>query len=373
MNEKILVYGQRPPPYHGCNIMTDFFLRSLKKLGYKFKLSSKTFSRDISEVNKINVLKFLRYFPNLFRFLRNLLTYSPVLVVFFISVTRIGLLGEGVFILLTQLLGKKYILYLQGRGYQELCMDSPIFCRYLTLIFSRAKGCIILGESLVESIEGFSRGEIYVIPNCVEDTRKNKNAMQQKGEDSNALKILFLANLTASKGVWTLLKAIPEVISELKDIRFIIAGPWQDEELENSVMKFISDNSIEDFVQFPGPFYGEEKEKIFERSDLFVFPTNYPLETFGLVNLEAMRASLPVISTDIGTIPEVVVDGKTGFIIQPEDVDGLAKKIIYLAKHAEIRRKMGKTGRKRFEVYYTFETYTKNVCMVMRKILARGR
>lgn len=85
-----------------------------------------------------------------------------------------------------------------------------------------------------------------------------------------------------------------------------------------------------------------------------------------------MRAGLPVIATDEGAIPEIIIDGKTGYIVPKNDSKKLSEKIMELLENPEKARKMGETGRKRFEENYTIEVFEKNMIDVVNKILTRN-
>jgi glycosyltransferase involved in cell wall biosynthesis len=106
-----------------------------------------------------------------------------------------------------------------------------------------------------------------------------------------------------------------------------------------------------------GPVYGRNKEKLFRDCDIFVFPTYYDLEAFPLVNIEAMRAGIPVVSSNEGSIPEAVVDGNNGFIIDPKNVKQISNQVLKLVNNEKLRNEMGISGRKRYENYYTINAY----------------
>lgn len=360
---RILVYGQIPPPYHGSNVMTSIFLKALNKIGYSAKLSQKMFSKDVTEVNRITPVKLFRLLFTLGRFLYNLIEYRPDLVVFFISATRIGIVVDGMFIFLTQIFNVPYVLYLHPRGHGDIYSNSLFFRKFILKIFKSAIACFVLGKIFQSEIQSFYKGKIYILPNCLEENSSVKK------ESITITKVLFLSNICESKGIFTFVKSIPFIISENKNIEFVIAGPWQDEKLKNIIFDFIKQNNLENFVKFVGPVYGKEKEDMFQSCDIFVFPTNYPLEALSLVILEAMQAGLPVIASNIGALPEVVLDGKTGFVIQPENSNVLAEKVKILIKNPSLRFQMGMESRERFLNYYSFEVYTKNLGTIMNEIL----
>lgn len=344
--------------------MTKFFFNALMELGYNVEISEKSLSKNIEEVNKINMVKLLRYFPNFFRYIFNLATFSPDLLVFFISGTGIGLIGESIFVLIARLMGNRYLLYLNVRGYKYLYNKNRFLHKYLPWLFNGAEGVIVLGKKLREEIETFCNCNIHIVPNCIEDKRSKSF---EKRNASNIVNILYLSNITKSKGVWILLETIPEITAQTGNVKFTIAGPWQDKTFKDEVMEYVFKNNIKKFIEFPGPVYTEEKDLLFEKSDLFIFPTTYSLEAMPLVILEAMRASLPIISTDIGVISELVADGETGFTVNPNITEELIEKIIYLMNNSKIRKEMGRKGRKRFEECYSFDVYRNRIMEIIEK------
>ena len=86
--------------------------------------------------------------------------------------------------------------------------------------------------------------------------------------------------------------------------------------------KSVETLGLQNQVFVHGPKYGKDKKIYFTQSDVFVFPTYYHGETFGLVLLEAMEYGLPCISTFEGGIPSVVEDAKTGFLVPQRDANG---------------------------------------------------
>jgi glycosyltransferase involved in cell wall biosynthesis len=89
-----------------------------------------------------------------------------------------------------------------------------------------------------------------------------------------------------------------------------------------------------------------------------------------LAVLEAMRASLPVISTDVGAMSEAVIDGVTGFLVPPDDPEALAKRILELARNAPMRSAMGQAGRRRYDREFTLAVYEENVREILERVTA---
>lgn len=105
------------------------------------------------------------------------------------------------------------------------------------------------------------------------------------------------------------------------------------------------------FVNYLGRKYGEEKEAVFHESDIFVFPSFYSNECFPLVLLEAMQFGIPIITTKEGAIPDLVIEGVNGYLIDSADPVTLANKISTLLQSTNLRRKMGTECRNRIQKY----------------------
>jgi glycosyltransferase involved in cell wall biosynthesis len=92
-------------------------------------------------------------------------------------------------------------------------------------------------------------------------------------------------------------------------------------------------------------------------------------EGVGLVFLEAMRARRPVVATRVGGIPEVVVDGKTGYLVDAGDPAGLASSLVKLIEDRETARTMGEQGRDRFEQRFSAEQMLTKMSGLYDKLL----
>jgi glycosyltransferase involved in cell wall biosynthesis len=126
---------------------------------------------------------------------------------------------------------------------------------------------------------------------------------------------------------------------------------------------------LEGHVNCLGPRYGEEKWEVLRRADVFIFPTFYRNEAFPVSILEAMQFSLPVISTPEGAIPDMVDDGRTGFLVKHNDPAGLAEKINILMDNPRLRVGMGKAGREKYEKKYRVEVFEKKMMDVFEAVL----
>jgi len=184
----------------------------------------------------------------------------------------------------------------------------------------------------------------------------------------DGLEVLFVGRLEARKGIDTLLAAIPQVLNEVPDARFRIIGDDTLPGPEGLPYKkaFLASGKWGKKVKFEGRVNDETLRKAYARCDLFVAPSRF--ESFGLVFLEAMRSSKPVIGCDVGGMPELIAPGVNGLLIPPGDVDELAKGIVALLKDPGLRDRMGRAGREVFESRFT----SKQMARASESIYARA-
>ena len=117
---------------------------------------------------------------------------------------------------------------------------------------------------------------------------------------------------------------------------------------------FLSERGLDGAVGFPGVVQGALKAELLAEADIFAFPTYYPLEGQPLAILEAMAAGLPVVSTPRAAIPDCVVHGETGILVEERDREALAEALAQLILDPERRRRLGCRGRERYLAHFTW-------------------
>jgi L-malate glycosyltransferase len=112
-------------------------------------------------------------------------------------------------------------------------------------------------------------------------------------------------------------------------------------------------------------------EEVLVGADLFLLPSES--ESFGLAALEAQSCEVPVITTNAGGLPEVVVDGETGFLFPVGDVEAMAKAAYLLLSDPERRRAMGEAGRRRAVEHFAQDTIVGRYRSIYERVTGRGR
>ena len=184
------------------------------------------------------------------------------------------------------------------------------------------------------------------------------------------------ASYLDSKGVPTLLKAFSVLKQNNKNVKLLIATaeppPTGKKDFDKSVKK------IHELAELEGmkdkviikSFKLDEMPLVYNGVDVFVMASK--LESFGLVYAEAMACGVPVIGTVVGGIPEIIDNGKTGYLISPEDYIGLAKKMELLVKNEERRNKMGQRGRWAVVKRFALKRVMDNFLGVMNSIVGKN-
>jgi glycosyltransferase involved in cell wall biosynthesis len=333
---------------------------------YNCRYINLNLSREIGDIGKSSFSKFFRFLYILVKILFNLFIFRPNFVYLTLTAKGIGFYKDAFFALLVKFFGFKLLYQLHNKGIRDC--QNKIFDNWLYNNVFQDSSIILLSKSLYPDIEKYvSEDQVYYCPNGIPDICSNLPVLKQS-QFTNIINILFLSNLIISKGVYVLLEAC--AILQQRNISFqcTFVGGLGDLNEEDFTKKVFFLN-LENKVFYLGKKLGIEKEYAYQNADIFAFPTYYHNETFGLVNLEAMQNSLPVITTNEGGISDVVDNGITGFIIPKYDAFILAEKLEILILNKDLRLSMGLAGRKKYEKEFTISHFEKKLTSIFNQII----
>jgi phosphatidylinositol alpha-1,6-mannosyltransferase len=171
--------------------------------------------------------------------------------------------------------------------------------------------------------------------------------------------ILFVGRLVKRKGVDKVLKAFQLLQSKMPNTQLVIVGNGPQMKFLKTLAKELG---IEGKVEFTGKLTGRPLFEKYSQCDLFVMPSerlNLDVEGFGMVFLEAALFRKPVVGTWSGGIPEAVIDGYTGILVKPGDVNALKDAMVLLLTNEELARKMGENAYNRVIKEFTWEKAAK--------------
>jgi len=205
-------------------------------------------------------------------------------------------------------------------------------------------------QKLMEA--GIEEKRLFIKPNYLDIT----NIEPSVGTGNH---IIFLGRLSQEKGLWTLIKAFEKI----KDIQLKIVGTGP---LEHPLRKYIKENSINN-ISIEGFKEGDEKNNLIKNALFMVFPSEW-YEHFPIVLLEAFAFGKPVIASDIGNMPLIVENEKSGLHFKAGDIDDLIEKIRILSQNNSEITRMGEFARKKIETYYTPEINYKILKSIFQKV-----
>ncbi|HKP51549.1 MAG TPA: glycosyltransferase family 4 protein [Chloroflexia bacterium] len=217
----------------------------------------------------------------------------------------------------------------------------------------------------VASLLKIPKGKVVVIPNGVDisliATLVSEAAKGQLIErwpalaaDPAALHGISVGRLEENKGFEVLLRALASVRDELgENWSWVLIGEGT---LRSHLKSVAAALGLSDHVIFAGALGDQELHTLYSMSNLFAHPALY--EGSSLVTLEAMVHALPVVVSAVGGIPDKVVEGETGSLVQPGEPGELGAKIAWLASRPDIRRQMGERGARLAAERFSMERVT---------------
>jgi len=278
----------------------------------------------------------------------------PTIVYLNISQGTWGYIRDLGFLIPALVFQRKVVIHLRGSEFHVFFAAMPKFLRWVTRsVFKRVCRVIVLGHTLKHVFKDLVPNErIAVVPNGINYLEFGDVSLSA---ESFQPRILYLSSLRKRKGVFQIIEALPAIISRYPTVRVTFAGEWQSAEDKRAALALIQASGVDEHVEFVGEVTGREKIQLYRQHGVFVFT---PVEPEGLpwVLLEAMSAGLPVVTSNQGAISEVVEHGQTGYIVNPVPKE-IAGAICYLLDHHEEASRMGLSGRRRIERYFSEVEY----------------
>jgi len=267
------------------------------------------------------------YFNQFFKFKKVLKKIKPDIVHLNSSLVWGSIIRDFIFLKIAKFQKIHIIFFIHG--WQKKIskkFESPIFKQYYKRQFERADAIIVLAEEFKQELInlGIYSHKIFVSSTMVESVKYYPGDK----EFSEPFTVLFCASMKKEKGPFTVLNAVPHVLTKFPETKFLFIGSGKDlEELKEKTKEMGLANN----VHFTGYVSEKEKQEYFKKSHIFVFPTEYG-EGFPTVILEAMASGIPLITTPVAGLKDVLEDGKQGLIIvsNPPESREISQKIIQL-------------------------------------------
>ena len=311
-----------------------------------------------------------RFFRNLLysnsacRFLKTIVSNYNIDVVEYAEIN-----GEGFFH--RKYLGKlPYVIrchtpyYLLEQTYEP--GEMPFSCQFINWMerkaIRKANKVTAPSNDLKKRIKGWCdlpQGMAHTIPNVIDTDWFYPDPNYHEGD---ILKVLFVGRLERAKGIFVLADAIPKVLAEHKNVKFIFTGAPRTLQVLEELKNYLNHSDSLPHCEFPGLVPKEKLRELYQQCDMFVNPATI-YESFSYTNVEAMACGKPVVTSDMGGMPETVGNMIGGLVFRSMDSGGLAKKLSKLIQCQALRVRLGKQARERSLGYSTHRIVDKVVSL----------
>lgn len=293
----------------------------------------KPFNHVTTVVDYGAVRKLMAFFKAYVQFWKWMLFHKEIKIVHVHGASDASFWRKRIFINIAKMFGKKVVFHCHGAEFQRFASQ------HLGVVKKTLDKCdviIALSESWKKWFEStFKHPNVIVVKNVIAQPKVNK-------EETEAFTLLFLGRLCVRKGIYDLMDVLILHKTEFDGkVKLLFGGDGDVEQVD----KIIKQNGLQSIAEYQGWVDGEKKERLLNMADAYILPSYN--EGLPISVLEAMSYSLPIISTNVGGIPEIVKNGENGYLIEPGDKDAMYQAIVQLKSNHDMCVDMGKASKEK--------------------------
>jgi glycosyltransferase involved in cell wall biosynthesis len=228
---------------------------------------------------------------------------------------------------------------------------------------------VVLAQHQLQAYRTFVPAQrIVMVPNAIDASAFVAMRRTRSGA-AGELRLAYFGRLVREKGLYELLEGFRLARLEGVAARLVIAGSGPE---DAALRRWVDDAALAEHVALPGPLFGEGKFAMLAETDVFVLPT-YHAEGLPYSLLEAMAAGIPVITTSVAGIPDVVRDGVHGLFVPPRDPQALCRAIRLLATQQQLLDPMSAACRSRIIDGYSLARLAESFGKLYQRVLGTTR
>ncbi|MGA3080467.1 MAG: glycosyltransferase family 4 protein [Terracidiphilus sp.] len=351
----ILVVGQTPPPFGGQTVMIQLLLDGAYQDIELVHLPT-CFSKELKSTGKFKLAKVWELFRVVAAIYRAKLRVRPEVLYYPPSGPSFAAVIRDIVILgMTRWLFDKTVFHLHAGGISEYALTmNPLLRSLFRFALEKPDLVIRTAPHSAQDGKGLRCKKEVVIANGIPDSAGE--SIQRTAIPGMPVRILLVALLREDKGVLVAIQAVRQLLLAGMDVELTCMGEWDSPALQARAESLI-EPEVSSRFKFPGVQTGNEKWKYYRDAGIFLFPSFFHSETFGIVLLEAMCFSLPVVATRWRGIPDVVEEGSCAILCDHNDVAGCRDALALLVNDPSLRDRMGRNARERFLRYFTIEAH----------------
>lgn len=277
-----------------------------------------------------------------------------------------GFYVKSLLVYLARMFKAKTILHVHGAEFKEFYSSKSNTGRQrITRLLNRSDKVIALSEqwkTFFVSI-GVDTDRIKVMTNSI-----FLPDLAEVNQSFSKLTVLFMSLFQKRKGIQDLITAVERTPQLLDKLTFVLAGPKTN--LWNEIAKRVKAVHQPESIEMPGPVFDQAKDTAYRNADIYILPSYDEGLPIGL--LEAMSHGLACITTPVGGIPEVIENMQNGLLIDPGDVDSLARAIDLLVNDRDLRNRLGAAARRIVQERYNWQDRAKEIKELYLKLVNKS-
>jgi len=240
-------------------------------------------------------------------------------------------------------------------------------------LFAEADAILALSEHMKLQLTALGCDPARVVVHRLGTDPARFAAPSRNGASGEPVEIVSVARLVEKKGLEYAIRAVAQVVQGGARLRYRIIGGGP---LEPSLRRLINELGLAGTVELLGPQTSDVVTQAMGRADIFILPSvtaaSGDQEGTPVSLMEAEAAGVPVVSTRHSAIPELVLDGESGFLAEERDVAGLAESLRRLAADPTLRRRFGARGRRLIEERHSLPKLNAALAALYGRLAARG-
>jgi len=265
-------------------------------------------------------------------------------------------------LLVARLLGRKVIFHNHSGNFNEFWESRSFLGRMaIRFAFRRCTRLIVLSDWWKEfHAKIIPADRISVVYNGIKAAAYEQNVHYGRARHilsipRDRVMVLMMGVMGKRKGAFDIVASAPLVAKSEPSVLFVLVGPDEDVApgATEQLRKQIAANKLENVVQLRGPADERQRYVYYAAADVFLLPSY--AENSPMTIIEAMASKLPVISTKVGAIPEMVEHERTGLLVSPGRCSEITEAVIALVKNQHLRREMGQEGFRKFRHMFDIE------------------
>ncbi|MDF2013285.1 glycosyltransferase family 4 protein [Priestia megaterium] len=291
------------------------------------------------------------------RLLYALISFRPDIVHIHMS-EKGSFYRKTIILIISKIFRKNVILHIHSASFDEFYNSNNIQKKFIKFILNRADKLVVLSKQWEQYYSNI------VPPQKVSVLYNGVYSLKNEFTRNNPAPVgLFLGRLGQRKGTYDLICSIQELKEHGINAKFYFAG---DGEIDQ-VKQLIHEYELESVINILGWVDSDQINELLEKVDFLVLPSYN--EGLPMAILESMNFGLPIISTYVGGIPEVIINNDNGYLINPGDIDNLTKALTSLLTNKQLRLEMGRKNREIIINRFDIQTLMKDLSNIYQNLI----